>query len=67
MVGMILSVLKGWITKELLVSLFRDVIMDVVIDELKEAAADTTTSVDDKLVAELQEWLKSKRGVSKSS
>ncbi len=57
MTGFLLNMLKGMITKELLLKVFNDVVLETVLDIVTQFAKSTSNPYDDQLVAHLQKFI----------
>jgi hypothetical protein len=53
----ILTFFGGFITKEFIFSIFKDVILEVVLDEVDEFVADTKNPYDDQLADKFREFI----------
>ena len=60
MVGFILGLIKSFVTKELLIAIFKEVFLEAIVDELKEFVKDTNNDFDDKLVDSFEKYLDKK-------
>lgn len=58
MASIILNLIKGWVTKELLLSIFKDVILETTLDFVTDFVKKTENPYDDKLIENLKEFLK---------
>lgn len=59
MVAFVLGLFKSYITKELLVSLFKEVLVEFALEEIEKFAKDTENTYDDNLVKKFSDWAKS--------
>lgn len=57
MTSIILNLIKGFVTKELLLAIFRDIVLETVIDIVSDYAKTTTNPYDDQLVANLKAFI----------
>lgn len=57
MMATIVKFLGGFLTKELLTAIFKEVILEFAMDLLKEFVESTENEYDDKLVEKFQEFL----------
>ena len=57
MVQLVLTLLKGWVTKELLLEVFKEVVLETTLDIVEDFAKDSANPYDDKLVSNLKEFL----------
>lgn len=59
MIAFVLGLFKSYITKELLVSLFKEVLVEFALEEIEKFAKDTENTYDDNLVKKFSDWAKS--------
>jgi hypothetical protein len=57
MAATIIAFLGSYISKEFLISIFKEVFLEVAIDYLDEFVADTKNPYDDKLAATFREFI----------
>lgn len=57
MLASVVKFLGGLISREVLVELFKDVVLEFAMDLLKEFVASTENDYDDKLLAKFDEFL----------
>lgn len=57
MLASVVKFLGGWISKEVLVELFKDVVLEFAVDLLKDFVKSTENEYDDKLLEKFEEFL----------
>lgn len=57
MFSTVLSFLGGFITKEFLISMFKEVVLELILDMVDEFVADSENTYDDKLAEKFREFV----------
>ena len=60
MLATIVSMFGSFITKEFIFSIYKEVILEVVLDEVDEFVADTSNPYDDKLAEKFREFIENR-------